>query len=103
MPDFPLTGVRVLDLTRLLPGAFATLMLAEMGAEVIKIEDPKGGDPTRTLPPLVGGRGLYDVLLNRGKKSVALDLKAEGSRAVMDRLVATADVMIESFRPGTAR
>jgi len=71
----PLTGIRVLDLTRLIPGAFATLMLAEMGADVIKVEDPNGGDPTRTLPPLIQGRGLYDLLLNRGKKSVALDLR----------------------------
>ncbi len=99
----PLAGVRVLDLTRLLPGAFATLMLAEMGAEIIKIEDPTGGDPTRTLPPLIGGRGLYDLLLNRGKKSVALDLRRPESAATLDRLIAVSDVMIESFRPGTAK
>jgi crotonobetainyl-CoA:carnitine CoA-transferase CaiB-like acyl-CoA transferase len=99
----PLTGIRVLDLTRLLPGAFATLMLAELGADVIKIEDPKGGDPTRALPPLVDGRGLYDLLLNRGKKSVALDLRLPESRATLDRLIATADVMIESFRPAAAK
>jgi len=99
----PLSGVRVLDLTRLIPGAFATLMLAEMGAEVIKIEDPNGGDPMRTLPPLVGGRGLYDLLLNRGKKSVALDLRRPGSAETLDRLMAVSDVMIESFRPGTAK
>jgi alpha-methylacyl-CoA racemase len=99
----PLTGVRVLDLTRLLPGAFATLMLAEMGAEIIKIEDPHGGDPTRILPPLVEGRSLYDLLLNRGKKSVALDLRTADGKATLDRLVGTADVMIESFRPATAR
>src|SRR5579864_1405791 len=99
----PLSGVRVLDLTRLLPGAFATLMLAEMGAEIIKIEDPNGGDPTRTLPPLVNGRGLYDLLLNRGKKSVVLDLRRAEDRTTLDRLTATADVMIESFRPAAAR
>jgi crotonobetainyl-CoA:carnitine CoA-transferase CaiB-like acyl-CoA transferase len=93
----------VLDLTRLLPGAFATLMLAEMGAEVIKVEDPNGGDPTRTLPPLVNGRGLYDLLLNRGKKSVALDLRQAEARATLERLVASSDVMIESFRPKTAK
>ena len=75
--SFPLTGIRVLDLTRLVPGAFATLMLAELGAEVIKIEDPRGGDPMRHLPPLLDGRGVYDLLLNRGKKSVALDLRSE--------------------------
>ncbi|HUF48077.1 MAG TPA: CoA transferase [Vicinamibacterales bacterium] len=99
----PLAGVRVLDLTRLLPGAFATLMLAELGAEIIKIEDPTGGDPMRHLPPLVGGRGLYDRLLNRGKKSVALDLRAAPGREAVDRLLAQSDVMIESFRPRTAR
>jgi len=101
--SYPLSGVRVLDLSRLLPGAFATLMLAEMGADVIKIEDPKGGDPMRHLPPLVNGRGIYDLLLNRGKRSVALDLRLDESRDVLDRLVASSDVVIESFRPATAR
>ncbi len=99
----PLSGVRVVDLTRLLPGAFATLMLAELGAEVIKVEDPNGGDPMRRLPPLVGGRGLYDLLLNRGKKSVAVDLRSAAGREAVHRLIARADVVIESFRPGTAR
>jgi len=101
--SFPLQGVRVLDLTRLLPGAFATLMLAELGAEVIKIEDPRGGDPMRQLPPLLNGRGIYDLLLNRGKRSVALDLRQAESREVFDRLAARADVVVESFRPSTAR
>jgi crotonobetainyl-CoA:carnitine CoA-transferase CaiB-like acyl-CoA transferase len=103
MPQPPLAGIRVLDFTRLLPGAFATLMLAELGAEVIKIEDPRGGDPMRHLPPLVGGRGLYDRLLNRGKKSVAIDLKSPGASGLLDRLWPTADVVVESFRPGAAR
>lgn len=97
-----LTGVRVIDLTRLLPGAFATLMLAELGAEVIKVEDPRGGDPMRHLPPFVHGRGVYDLLLGRGKKSVALDLKSADDRASLAALIATADVVIESFRPATA-
>jgi crotonobetainyl-CoA:carnitine CoA-transferase CaiB-like acyl-CoA transferase len=78
-------------------------MLAELGAEVIKIEDPRGGDPMRHMPPLLGGRGLYDLLLNRGKKSVALDLRAPESAAVFDRLLAQADIVVESFRPATAR
>jgi len=86
-----------------LPGAFATLMLAELGAEVIKIEDPRGGDPMRSLPPRVHGRGIYDLLLNRGKKSVVLDLKDPAARPAVDRLISTADVVVESFRPGTAR
>src|SRR5262245_17376492 len=78
-------------------------MLAELGAEVIKVEDPRGGDPMRHLPPLVGGRGIYDLLLNRGKKSVVLDLKDQTARPAFDRLLARADVVLESFRPGTAK
>jgi alpha-methylacyl-CoA racemase len=98
----PLSGIRVIDFSRLLPGAFATLMLAELGAEVIKVESPDG-DPMRRLPPLLQGRGIYDLLLNRGKKSVVIDLAAPASAEVVERLVATADVVVESFRPGTAR
>ena len=99
----PLAGIRVIDLSRLLPGAFASLMLAELGAEVIKIEDPRGGDPMRHLPPFVRGRSVYDLLLNRGKKSVAIDLKSAAMQPLLSKLIATADVVIESFRPGTAR
>lgn len=98
-----LDGVRVLDLTRLLPGGFATLMLAELGADVIKVEDPRGGDPMRHLPPFVGGRSVYDLLLNRGKRSVALDLRDAATRPTFDALVAWADVVVESFRPAAAR
>lgn len=101
--SLPLAGLRVVDLTRLLPGAFATLMLAELGAEVIKVEDPAGGDPMRQLPPFVNGRGIYDLLLNRGKKSVTLDLRRRESATILGKLVATADVVVESFRPRTAR
>jgi alpha-methylacyl-CoA racemase len=101
--SFPLSNVRVLDFSRLVPGAFATLMLAEMGAEVIKIEDPRGGDPMRHFPPQLDGRGVYDLLLNRGKKSVVLDLRAPDSAGVLDRLVARADIVVESFRPATAK
>jgi alpha-methylacyl-CoA racemase len=103
MDRFPLDGLRVLDLSRLLPGAFATLMLAELGAEVIKVEDPNGGDPMRTLPPMVNGRSVYDLLLNRGKKSVTIDLRRPESAQTLDRLVSKSDVVIESFRPRTAR
>ncbi len=98
-----LSGVRVLDLSRLLPGGFATLMLAELGAEVIKVEDPRGGDPIRQLPPFVAGRSVYDLLLNRGKRSVVLDLREPESVPVLDALVARADIVVESFRPATAR
>ena len=92
----PLDGTRVLDLTRLLPGAYATLLLADLGAEVIKIEDPRGGDTMRALGP------AYFDALNRGKRSVVLDLRAEGSRPVLDALLETADVVVDSFRPSTA-
>lgn len=99
----PLAGIRVLDMTRLIPGAFSTLMLAELGADVIKVEEPLRGDPTRALPPQLDGSGLYHRLLNRGKRSIALDLRAEASHAVLHQLVDASDVVIESFRPRTAR
>ena len=96
----PLDGVRVLDLTRLLPGAYATLLLADLGADVVKVEDPRGGDTMRTLR---GGPSDYFEPLNRGKQSVTLDLRAPAAAAVLDALIAQADVVIESFRPSTAR
>ncbi|MCA9902279.1 MAG: CoA transferase [Anaerolineae bacterium] len=96
----PLEGVRVLDLTRLLPGGMATLMLADLGADVIKIESPDGGDYARWTPPLVDGMGVLFRLLNRNKRSVILDLKQERGRSQFHQLVQTADVVIESFRPG---
>ncbi|HVB37163.1 MAG TPA: CaiB/BaiF CoA-transferase family protein, partial [Vicinamibacterales bacterium] len=99
----PLDGVRVLDLTRLLPGGYATLMLADLGAEVIKIEDPRGGDPTRDFPPRVDGTSVYFQVLNRNKRSVTLDLRSPGAAAVLDALAAGSDVLVESFRPRTAR
>ncbi len=99
----PLAGIRVLDFTRLLPGAFASLMLAELGAEVIKVEAPGRGDPMRALPPLLEGRGIYHLMLDRGKKSIALDLHQPEAAPVVARLLASADVVMESFRPRTAR
>src|SRR3954465_8624240 len=96
----PLEGIRVLDLTRVLPGAYATLLLADLGAEVIKVEDPRGGDTMRTLR---GGPSRYFAVLNRGKRSLTLDLRSGGAAAVLDALIARADVVIESFRPSTAR
>ena len=97
----PLDGVRVLDLTRLLPGAYATLLLADLGAEVVKIEDPRGGDGMRSLP--TAGRRDYFALLNRNKRSVTLDLRSPEAPRVVDALCAKADVVIDSFRPSTAR
>jgi alpha-methylacyl-CoA racemase len=103
----PLDGIRVLDLTRLLPGAYATLLLADLGADVVKIEDPRGGDGMRTLAPgLTRPRrheGSYFDRLNRNKRSVTLDLRSPDASAVVDALAARADVCVESFRPSTAR
>ncbi|MBI3490613.1 MAG: CoA transferase [Acidobacteria bacterium] len=99
----PLDGVRVLDLTRLLPGAYATLLLADLGAEVIKIEDPRGGDGLRHLPPLADGVNVYFDRLNRNKRSVTLDLRSPEATTVLDALAARSDVIVDSFRPSTAR
>ena len=96
----PLDGIHVLDLTRLLPGAYATLLLADLGADVVKVEDPHGGDTMRTLR---GGPVNYFEPLNRGKRSVTLDLRSPDAAAVLDALIPTADVLAESFRPSTAR
>src|SRR5689334_25263495 len=96
----PLDGIRVLDLTRLLPGAFCTLQLADLGAEVIKVEEPGSGDYMRWTPPLVDGQSALFDALNRDKKSVALDLKTEAGREALLRLVETADVLVEGNRPG---
>jgi crotonobetainyl-CoA:carnitine CoA-transferase CaiB-like acyl-CoA transferase len=99
----PLADVRVLDLTRLLPGAHVTLLLADLGADVVKIEDPRGGDPGRHLPPVPGGTSAYFHVLNRNKRSVTLNLRSPDAAPVLDAVVAQADVVVESFRPPTAR
>lgn len=96
-----LDSVRVLDLTRLLPGPYATQLLADAGADVIKIEDTDAGDYARLLPPFTDdGTGAIFDAVNRGKRSVALDLKDDDARGAFFSLVETADVVIESFRPG---
>jgi alpha-methylacyl-CoA racemase len=100
--DRPLDGIRILDLTRLLPGAYATLILADLGAEVIKIEDPEGGDTMRALPVSPGAPD-YFALLNRNKRSVTLNLRSPEAAPVLDALLSTADVVVDSFRPATAR
>jgi alpha-methylacyl-CoA racemase len=107
-----LSGYRVVDLSRLLPGPFCTWLLGCQGAEVLKIEDPQGGDPLRHVPPFLpekdarggpvagGGQGALFAMLNRGKKSVALDLRKDGGRRALRALLAGADVLVEGFRPG---
>ena len=94
----PLDGTRVLDLTRLLPGAYATLVLADLGADVVKIEDPRGGDGMRRT-----AGGLYFDRLNRDKRSVTLDLRLPDAARVLDALASRVDVVVDSFRPSTAR
>jgi alpha-methylacyl-CoA racemase len=98
----PLSGLRILDLTRLLPGPYATRQLAELGAEVIKVEAPQGGDYARWYPPLCGeppASGIFREL-NRGKKSIELDLRTPEGMEVLHHLAGTVDVLVDSFRPG---
>lgn len=96
----PLSGYRILDLTRLLPGPFCTWLLADFGADVIKVEDPQLGDYARWAPPLQGKLGAMFVTLNRNKRSITLNLKTEQGKEIFRRLVQQADVLVESFRPG---
>ena len=97
----PLAGVRVIDLTRVVAGPFCTMMLGDMGAEVLKIEEPQHGDDTRAWAPFIAGTGSFFLTLNRSKKSVALDLKSRDGAEALRRLIKTADVLIENFRPGS--
>lgn len=96
----PLDGTMVLDLTRLLPGAFCTQILADMGAEVVKIEDPRGGDYNRSWPPLARTESGSFLLLNRNKKSVTINLKSAEGKELFRRMAAGADVIVEGYRPG---
>ena len=98
----PLDGIMVLDLTRVLSGPYCTMLLADMGARVVKIEQPGKGDDTRAWgPPFLEGESAYFLSINRNKESVTLDFKHPEGRAILDRLVARADVVVENFRPGT--
>lgn len=98
-----LTGIRVLDLSRLLPGPYCTMCLADFGAEVIKIEEPGKGDYSRSFPPFLKDFGYWHLQLNRNKKSVVLDLKTESGKATFLELIKTADVVVESYRPGVLK
>ena len=99
----PLAGIRVVDLTRVLSGPFCTMMLGDMGAEVIKIERPVSGDDTRAFaPPYQGKESAYFLTVNRNKKSVTLDLKHDAAKEALWRLVEGADVLVENFRPSAA-
>jgi crotonobetainyl-CoA:carnitine CoA-transferase CaiB-like acyl-CoA transferase len=96
----PLDGIRILDLTRVLSGPFATLLLADLGAEIIKVEEPTAGDITREMGPHLKGESHYFLSMNRSKKSIALDLKSTADRDLCKALAAKSDVIIENFRPG---
>ncbi len=97
----PLAGIRVLDLTRVLAGPFCSMSLGDMGAEVIKIEEPGKGDDTRGWPPFAGGEATYFLSVNRNKKSLTLNMKATKGQEILRKLVARSDVVLENFRPGT--
>ncbi len=102
-PSGPLAGLRVLDLSRILSGPFATMIFADLGAEVIKLENPATGDDTREwAPPYQGDQSAYFLAVNRNKRGVAVDLKSERGREIALRLAEQADVLVENFRPGTA-
>ncbi|GAC1305611.1 MAG: CaiB/BaiF CoA-transferase family protein [Vulcanimicrobiaceae bacterium] len=98
-----LQGIRVVEVGNFMAVPFCGLQLADLGADVIKVENPRGGDLTRGTGPFIDGESSPFVRLNRGKRSVALDLKSAAGKALFLRLVATADVLIENFRPGTMR
>src|ERR1700676_2061261 len=100
-PPGPLAGLRVLDLSRILSGPFATMILAELGAEVIKLENPIGGDDRRDgAPTHQGDHAASSLSINRNKRRMAVDLKNDAGREIAMRLADGADVLIESFRPG---
>jgi crotonobetainyl-CoA:carnitine CoA-transferase CaiB-like acyl-CoA transferase len=96
----PLKGIRVADITRLLPGGFCTYLLSSYGAEVVKVEEPGLGDYVRNVPPMMDGVSLVHTMINRGKRSIGIDLKDESGKDVLRRLIERSDVFIEGFRPG---
>lgn len=99
---YPLADVKVLDFTKLLAGPLCTQYLSDLGAEVVKVEDIKRGDDSRTIPPFAGGNGTWFYGANRNKRSICLDLKNPASKAIIDKLVEWADVVVESFGGGVA-
>ena len=102
-PGLPLAGVKVVDLTRVMVGPYCTMMLGDLGADVIKIEIPGRGDDTRHWgPPYVETESVYYLSVNRNKRSLALDLKHEAAKEALRRLLVDADVFVENFSPGTA-
>jgi CoA:oxalate CoA-transferase len=100
----PLAGLRVLDLTRALAGPYCTMMLGDMGAEVIKVESPDGGDDSRAwAPPYIGKESAYFLSCNRNKKSLTLNLRSDGAKKILTALIKSSDVVVENFRPGVMK
>ncbi len=97
----PLTGITIVDLSRILAGPYCTMMLGDLGAEVLKVEPPQGDDARGWGPPFVSGESAYFLAVNRNKKSVRVNLKTDGGRDLLHRLLGIADVLVENFRPGT--
>ena len=100
MPSGPLSGIRVLDLSRVLTGPFCSMILADLGAEVLKVEEPGSGDQTRTVPPFVEGESHYYMAINRNKQSIVIDLKTNEGREIILGLAEKSDIVLENFRPG---
>ena len=101
MTPGPYSGLKVVDLTHVLAGPYCTMMLADLGATVIKVEAPVTGDDARHIGPFIKKKSAYFMSLNRGKHSIALDLKASGDRAIFKRLLGEADLLVENYRGGT--
>jgi len=99
-PQGALQGIRVLDLTRYIPGPYCTMLLGDLGADVVKVEEPPLGDPTRAVPPAAGEDSAAHAALNRNKRSIAVDLRQDAGAALVKRLAASADVLVEGYRPG---
>src|SRR5215208_7922715 len=95
----PLSGITIVDLSRILAGPYCTLLMAELGARVIKVEAPKTGDDARQYGPFKNGKSTYFASVNRGKESIVLDLKADADRKIFEKLLEKADVIVENFRP----
>ena len=100
-PAGPLAGITVVDLTRVLAGPYCTMLMNDLGARIIKVEAPEVGDDSRHIGPFIKDKSAYFMSLNRGKESIALDLKGEADRKIFEKLLERADVLVENFRPGT--
>ena len=97
----PLKGIVVLDLTRVLVGPYCTMVLSDLGARIIKVESPETGDDSRSFGPFIKDCSAYFMSLNRGKESIALNLKNKDDKKIFEKILAKSDVLVENFRPGT--